>query len=376
MAKHFIYADNAATTQLSGRAFDSMIPYYRNYYANASQPYSFSRLTKRALQCSRKMIADCIGATPDEIYFTSGGSESNNWVINGAVELGVGIVASSIEHHSVLRAIEHANRRIIGVKYLPVSSSGLVEIPELIKSINNSGTLVSVMTANNEIGSIQNIRDLAKVTHELNGIFHTDAVQAIGHIPIDVKMLGVDMLSGSAHKFNGPKGVGFMYIRKGLKWPRLIYGGSQEFSYRAGTENVAGIVGMSTALEENVDKMAENSSHLKMIEQTLIDSLIQSGVRFHRNGDSNHIPGSVSISFDNIEGEMLLHRLDLMGIMVSTGSACDSKETQISHVLRAINLSPTLAKGTIRITFGKNNTIEDAKTIALSIQKIIGNSYV
>ncbi len=372
--KRFIYADNAATTSLSPKVLEAMLPYLSEQYANTSQPYSFARKARKALQEARETIASCLGAKPTEIYFTSGGSESNNWVINGAIDFEMDIVTSSIEHHSILHAVEHASRIGNHVTYLPVSSTGIVDMQKLKESIVSPGTLVSVMLANNEIGTIQHISDLAKYVHDRNGFFHTDAVQAIGHVKVDVKSLGVDMVSASAHKFNGPKGVGFLYIREGLKWPNLIYGGSQEFGLRAGTENIAGIVGMAIALKEKVDSLADNIIHLRELEDILIQTLSSNGISYHRNGDIRHIPGNISLSFKGYEGEMLLHRLDLKGIMVSTGSACDSKNNQISHVLKAIGLPEEEAVGTIRISLGHQNTPEEAINIAEAIISIVSES--
>lgn len=371
--KRFIYADNAATSPLSTKALEAMLPFLSSQYANASQPYSFARSAKKAIQAARETIASCIGANPSEIYFTSGGSESNNWVINGAIEFEMDIITSSIEHHSILRAIEHAAHLGNQVKYLPVSKTGMVTISVLTDAIETPGTLVSIMLANNEIGTIQSIAKLAQYTHECKGFFHTDAVQALGHIKVDVKSLGVDMLSGSAHKFNGPKGIGFLYIRDGLKWPSLIYGGSQESGLRAGTENVAGIVGMAVALKEKVDSLADNIIYLRELEDILLQTLSSKGVLYNRNGDIRHIPGNISLSFKGYEGEMLLHRLDLKGIMVSTGSACDSKDTQISHVLRAIGLPEDEAIGTIRVSLGYQNSPEDARSIAEAIASLVAN---
>lgn len=374
--KRFIYVDNAATSPLSNNAMEAMLPYLSSQFANASQPYSFARSAKKAIQAARETIASCIGANPSEIYFTSGGSESNNWVINGAIEFEMDIITSSIEHHSILRATEHAAHLGNQVKYLPVSKTGMVTLSALTDAIESPGTLVSVMLANNEIGTIQSVAELAKYTHECKGFFHTDAVQALGHIKVDVKSLGVDMLSASAHKFNGPKGIGFLYIRDGLKWPSLIYGGSQESGLRAGTENVAGIVGMAVALKEKVDSLADNIIYLRELEDILLQILSSKGVLYNRNGDIRHIPGNISLSFKGYEGEMLLHRLDLKGIMVSTGSACDSKDTQISHVLRAIGLPEDEAIGTIRVSLGHQNTPEEAAKIGEELVSIVSGSTV
>ena len=367
--KEYVYADNAATTRLSNKAFESMLPYLQNEYGNASQLYSFARLPKKALKEARQVIANCIGAQPSEIFFTSCGTESDNWVINGAVQQHLPIVTSSIEHHAILRPCESAKRCGCSVSLLPVTKEGIVLSSSVKEVVHSSCGLLSVMYANNEIGTIQPIKELATIAHENGWLMHTDAVQAIGHTRINVRELGVDMLSASAHKFNGPKGIGFLYIKEGVNWPTLIKGGTQENGLRAGTENVASIVGMATALEENVISICENESHLAHLEEILISNLSRSGIVFYRNGAENHIRGNVSLSFPNRSGESIMHRLDLKGICVSTGSACDSKETQISHVLKAIGLEVMLAKGTIRISLSKYNTEQDMIKI---VQVLVG----
>ena len=367
--KEYVYADNAATTRLSNKAFESMLPYLQNEYGNASQLYSFARLPKKALKEARQVIANCIGAQPSEIFFTSCGTESDNWVINGAVQQHLPIVTSSIEHHAILRPCESAKRCGCSVSLLPVTKEGIVLSSSVKEVVHSSCGLLSVMYANNEIGTIQPIRELATIAHENGWLMHTDAVQAMGHTRINVRELGVDMLSASAHKFNGPKGIGFLYIKEGINWPALIKGGTQENGLRAGTENVASIVGMATALEENVISICENESHLAHLEEILISNLSRSGIAFYRNGAENHIKGNVSLSFPNRSGESIMHRLDLKGICVSTGSACDSKETQISHVLKAIGLEEMLAKGTIRISLSKYNTEHDMMKI---VQVLVG----
>ena len=381
--KQYIYADNAATTKLDEDAFEAMKPFLLDYYGNASQPYSFSMRVRRALKEARIAIASCIGALPEEIYFTSGGSESNNWAIkNFGLKSDLRTVfTSQIEHHSVLNACKSKINEGTAAIFLPVTSDGCVTLFALQNAIDDeiSGRavascetkLVSIMLANNEIGTIQPVRELAEIAHEHGCYFHTDAVQAVGHIPVDVKKLGVDMLSASAHKFNGPKGIGFLYIRKGTSIYPLINGGQQENGMRAGTENIASIVAMATALKKSCSDMEMNTKKLLSLEQVFLDLLNSAGIDFIRNGSENHIPGNVSISFKGQSGEMLLHRLDLMGICVSTGSACDSKETQISHVLKAIGLDESYAKGTIRVSFGKYNTVEEAEIIANSIVQII-----
>lgn len=372
--KQFIYADNAATTQLDSDAFEAMKPYLLSEYGNASQPYSFSRSAKKALRESRETIAKCIGALPEEIFFTSGGTESDNWAIKGSAFSDADkrrTVTSAIEHHAILRACEDIERLGYPVTYLPVDSTGTLQTDVLSKWITDRTRLVSIMLANNEIGSVQDVAALARVAHSHGVIFHTDAVQAVGHLKIDVNALGIDMLSASAHKFNGPKGIGFLYVRKGTHISPYASGGSQEFGMRAGTENIASIVGMATALKKNCDLIQSITEHLVSLEQQLIDAIRISGIDYHRNGSQIRIPGNISLSFPGKDGEALLHRLDLMGICVSTGSACDSKNTQISHVLRAIDLEERYAKGTIRISLGKNNTTTDVEAIAGALIKIL-----
>lgn len=373
--KHYIYADNAATTKLDTEAFESMLPWLKEEYGNASQPYSFARKPKRAIAEARATIAACINALPEEIYFTSGGTESDNWAIKGAAfsdEKKGAIITSLIEHPAVLNACKRLDMLGFQIKYLTPDSMGLVEPKCLERAmLGNNVRLVSVMLANNEIGTIEPIAELAAIAHSHGALFHTDAVQAVGHIPIDVKASDVDMLSASAHKFNGPKGIGFLYIKKGIDIIPFCDGGSQEAKMRAGTENVAAIVGMATALKNNCRAIQENSDHIRSIEETLIAALQEKAIDFVRNGADNRIPGNVSLSFKGADGEGLLHRLDLMGICVSTGSACDSKNPQISHVLKAIALDEDYARGTIRISLCKYNTLSDAERIAAALCKIL-----
>lgn len=371
--KQFVYADNAATTQLDIDAFEAMKPYLLEEYGNASQPYSFARAAKKALKNSRETIARCIGAQPEEIFFTSGGTESDNWAIKGTAFLESSkntFITSTIEHHAILRPCADIEKMGYSVSYLPVDDTGTVNAETMSEYIDSDTRLVSIMTANNEIGSIQDISSLAAIAHSYGAIFHTDSVQAIGHIEIDVNLLGVDMLSASAHKFNGPKGIGFLYVRKGTPLVPYASGGGQEHHMRAGTENVASIVGMATALKKNVAAIKDTASHLTLLENRCLIGLSNSNIRFRRNGSKRHIPGNLSLSFPGYSGEALLHRLDLMGICVSTGSACDSKETQISHVLQAIGLEPDLAKGTIRLSFGRNNSENDVDIIVKSLKQI------
>lgn len=373
-----IYADNAATTPLDRDAFEAMKPYWWDDFGNPSQPYSMSRSPKAALNLARETIAKCIGADPDEIYFTSCGTESDNWVIkeigytelekNGHAE----IVTSEIEHHAVLNACAVAEKRGGVLKYVSPASDGEIREIELKNKISSRTRLVSIMMANNEIGTIQPIRELCEAAHQKGTLFHTDAVQAVGHIPINVHGLGVDFLSASAHKFNGPKGIGFLYVRRETPLSSYMSGGAQERGMRAGTENVPLIVGMSKALEKNCFSMEETQKRLLEIETSFLETLRANQVDFIRNGSpDHHVPGNVSVSFRGASGEMLLHRLDLKKIYVSTGSACDSKNTQLSHVIRAIKVPSEYAYGTIRVSFGKYNTVEEAKIIASEISKII-----
>lgn len=369
-----VYADNAATTRLDEEVFEAMKPWLLDEYGNASQPYSFSRKPKEALKNAREIIATCINAMPEEIYFTSGGTESDNWAIKGVASTNYShraTITSAFEHHAILHACEAIERLGYPVAYMWPNRSGTVA-PETLESyITDETLLVSVMYANNELGTIQPIKELCDVAHSHNALFHTDAVQAVGHVEIDVQKLGVDMLSASAHKFNGPKGIGFLYVKKGAVLQPYVDGGAQEFGMRAGTENVASIVGMATALKKNVECMKKIQEHVRALEQMFLQNLADSNSPFIRNGGDNVLPGIISLSFDGKDGEAILHRMDLMGICISTGSACDSKNTEISHVLQALRMPESLAKGTIRISLGKNNTEDDVEAIATALKKII-----
>lgn len=376
-----IYADNAATTKLDIDAFEAMKQYLCEDYGNASQPYFFAKRPRMALKHARKDIAECIGADPDEIFFTSGGSESDNWAIKRYSPFATDIrhiITSKIEHHAVLNAVEaEAKYSNAEVFYLDVDDHGCVNAADLEKILARpreavascETTLVSVMMANNEIGTIEPIKELADVARRYGASFHTDAVQAVGHIPIDVHDLGVSTLSASAHKFNGPKGVGFLYSRSSIA--NLIDGGSQEGGLRAGTENVAAIVGMAVALKKNCQSIKANEEHIRHLEEVLLGKLNASGLDFIRNG-INQLPGNISLSFANAEGEMILHRLDLKKICISTGSACDSVNTQVSHVIKAIGVPEKYAKGTIRISLGKDNTEEEVENIVDALINVLG----
>lgn len=369
-----IYADNAATTKLDKAAFEAMTPWLFEEYGNASQPYAFARKPKKALTEARAIIAECIGALPDEIYFTSGGTESDNWVIKGSAFSDPekrATITSAFEHHAILHSCAAIERLGYPVAYMWPSGEGYITPEILAKYIAESTRLISVMFVNNEIGSIQPIRELCEMAHAHGALFHTDAVQSVGHIKINVHELGIDFLSASAHKFNGPKGIGFLYIRNGVQLPPYADGGAQESAQRAGTENVASIVGMAVALKANCDLLEYHQQHILNLEQKLIAKLDETGVSYRRNGGDCRLPGLLSLSFPGKDGEAILHRMDLMGISISTGSACDSVNTEISHVLQAIQLDEEYAKGTIRISLGKNNTEAEAEKIADALIKII-----
>lgn len=379
---NYIYADNAATTKLDIDAFEAMKPFLLEEYGNPSQPYLFSKKVKTAIKNARKTIADCINAEPEHIIFTSGGTESDNWVIK---EFGFPtdvktIVTSVIEHHAILNACDYMKEAgRAEVKYLPVDNQGVVSLNDLSEALKYDGgpvascssKLVSIMLANNEVGTIQDVKGLCTISHENGASFHTDAVQAVGHIPIDVKDLNVDFLSASAHKFNGPRGIGFLYCNGKRLLTNYMSGGAQEFGRRAGTENVASIVGMAVALEKSCKRISEEGKRLHELEDILLNGLRQNNIDFIRNGSANHLPGNINLSFKGSDGEMILHRLDLMKIFISTGSACDSVNTQVSHVIKAIGVPKQYAEGTIRISLGLNNTEDDVKKIVEALKRIL-----
>ena len=374
MSKTMIYADHAATTAMSSVAYEAMLPWLQNRYGNPSTLYSLARDPRKAVAHSRKVIAAAINADPSEIFFTSGGTEADNWALKGTMfqhNRGKGVITSAIEHHAILHSCAALERMGYAVNTLRVDQMGIVQAEALQSALTDDILLVSIMLANNEIGTVEPVAQLAEIAHQGGVLFHTDAVQAIGHIPVDVRALQVDMLSASAHKFNGPKGIGFLYVRKGVHLLPLLDGGGQEHGMRAGTENVAGIVGMAIALHEHVEHLAQETEYLKALSGRLIDQLRSKGLDFRTNGSHNRIPGSLSLSFKNADGEMLLHRLDLMGTAVATGSACNSKDTVLSHVIRAIKVPQEYAHGTIRITLGMDNTTEQVDKIAQQIATIL-----
>lgn len=378
--KKIIYADHAATTKLSKKALMAMMPYLQENFRNPSTLYLSAQIPRKAIADARKVIATAIGSFSNEIFFTSGGTESDNWAIKNVLfseeKCRNKIITSCIEHHAILNSCKFMEKFGYEVVYLPVDREGIISSDILEKEMGSNVALVSIMYINNEIGTMQNIKELAEITHKYGALFHTDAVQAVGHIEIQVDELGVDMLSASAHKFNGPKGVGFLYLKNGIKINSFITGGSQEMGKRAGTENVASIVGMSEALKENVLNLKENNRYLLSLERLFIDLFRKSNIDFIVNGSINKNPGNISLSIADVDGEMLLHRLDLKGIEVATGSACDSLNNQISHVIRAIKVPEKYARGTIRISLGVDNTIEEIRIIVQELTAIINRNFV
>ena len=374
-SSEIIYADNAATTKPDAEALALMFELQKKFFANPSSAYKLSRPLKKILQDSRERIAACLNAEPHEIFFTSGGTESDNWAIKSSVLSCLrerpNIITSAVEHKAILNSCAAMENLGCSVTKLPVDKFGAVNPDDLREKILPQTKIVSVMLANNEVGTIQPVKNLAAVTHEHGKIFHTDAVQAVGHIPVDVAELGVDMLSASAHKFNGTKGVGFLYVRTGLNLAPYLDGGGQEFSKRAGTENVPVIAAMAFALEKNCRDMNVTAKKISACEKILLDRLKTGGIDFILNGGENRLPGHLSLSFKDCDGETLLHRLDLKNICVSTGSACNSQQVQKSHVLQALAVPENYIGGTIRITFGKENSRDEAKIIGESLLDIL-----
>ena len=371
-----IYADNAATTKMSKTAVNAMMPFLEECYYNPSSLYSDGQNAKDAVENARRTIARCIGADDREIVFTSGGSEADNQAILSAAAIGkkVGkthIISDSIEHHAVLHTLEKLEKEGFDVTYLPVHENGIVRVRELEAAIRDDTCLVTVMYANNEIGTIQPVREIGEICRSRGILFHTDAVQAVGHIPVNVKNDNIDMLSASAHKFHGPKGAGFLYAKQGIRLARLIEGGAQERGRRAGTENVAGIAAMAAALEESVALIEENASKLKEMRERLIDGLI-SIPHCALNGDrEQRLPSNVNFCFEGIEGEALLLMLDDKGICASSGSACTSGSLDPSHVLLAIGRVHDVAHGSLRLTLGEDITSEEVDYIICSVREVV-----
>ena len=351
------YFDNAATTQVRPEVLEAMLPYFTQNYGNPSSIYKISQENKKAVETARKQVADAIKASPELIYFTAGGSESDNWALKGIADSysskGKHIITTAIEHHAILHTCEYLETKGYEVTYLPVDEMGLISLDELKAAIRPDTILVSVMFANNEIGTIEPIAEIGAICKEKGVLFHTDAVQAVGHVPIDVDAMNIDMLSMSGHKFYGPKGIGAMYIRKGIKIPSFIHGGAQERKRRAGTENVPGIVGIGKAIELAVSEMDTEIPRLEKLRNKLIDGILTKIPYSRLNGDPvKRLPGNVNVSFEFIEGESILLLLDMQGIYASSGSACTSGSLDPSHVLLAIGLPHEKAHGSLRLTMG------------------------
>ena len=371
-----IYADNAATTPMSETAIRAMTPYLRECYGNPSSLYSLGQTAREALDSARERIARCINAEPRNIIFTSGGSESDNQALisaaaNGKAKGKTHVITTSIEHHAVLHTAKKLQKQGFDVTYLPVGENGIVDINELEKAIRPDTCLVSVMTANNEIGTVQPVAQIGALCKERGVCFHTDAVQAVGHLPVDVAAQKIDMLSASAHKFHGPKGVGFLYAARGVKLLPLIEGGAQERNLRAGTENVAGIAAMAAALEESVANMQKNAEKLTHLRDKLIRglSLIPHSAL---NGDAEkRLPSNVNFCFEGIEGESLLLLLDDKGISASSGSACTSGSLDPSHVLLAIGRPHAVAHGSLRLSLGEDATDEEIEYIISAVSEVV-----
>ena len=371
-----IYLDNAATTQVLPEVFDEMKPFFCEYYGNPSSVYSFAQKANMAVDKARRQIADLIGAQPREIYFTGGGSESDNWALKATAEAmkkkGNHIITSKIEHHAILHTCEWLEKHGYEVTYLNVDENGLVSLEELEAAIRPETILVSIMAANNEIGTIQPIKEIGAIAHAHGALFHTDAVQAFGHIPMNVNEMNIDMLSASGHKIHGPKGIGIMYLRKGIKLGSFVHGGGQERSKRAGTHNVPGIVGMGKAaeiagqgMEERNEKMVELRDYLIRRIETEVPYVKVNGDRIQR------LPNNVNVCFRFIEGESLLIMLDQKDICGSSGSACTSGSLDPSHVLLAIGLPHEIAHGSLRLTLSEANTREELDYVVDEIKKIV-----
>ena len=371
-----IYADNAATTKMSEAAVKAMVSVINESWGNPSSLYGRGQRAKEVLEEARKKVASVIGAEPREIYFTSGGSEADNQAILSAAQLGrkngkMHIISTAFEHHAVLHTLEKLKKEGFSITLLDVHENGRVVPSELEAAIRDDTCLVSVMYANNEIGTIQPIREIGEICRKKNVLFHTDAVQAVGHIPVDVVRDNVDMLSSSAHKFHGPKGVGFLYARKGIRLSNLIEGGAQERGKRAGTENVPGIAAMAEALTEANEKLQENAARLAVLRDRLIDGLRQIP-HSALNGDAVcRLPGNVNFCFEGIEGESLLLLLDDKGIQASSGSACTSGSLDPSHVLLAIGRPHDVAHGSLRLTIGEDVTEADVDYIIQSVKEVV-----
>ena len=374
--KRFIYLDNAATTKTRPEVVEAMLPYFTEYYGNPSSVYEFSNESKKAINRSRETIAEAIGAKTNEIYFTAGGTESDNWALAATAEAyqakGNHIITSKIEHHAVLHTCEYLEKRGFEVTYLDVDENGVIKLDELKKAIRPTTILISIMFANNEIGPIEPVKEIGEIAKEHGIIFHTDAVQAFGHVPINVDEYHIDMMSASGHKLNGPKGIGFLYIRTGIKTRSFMHGGAQERKRRGGTENVPGIVGFGKAVEIAVNTMEERTKRESELRDYLMNRVMAEVPYVRINGHrTSRLSNNVNFAFQFIEGESLLIMLDMDGICGSSGSACTSGSLDPSHVLLAIGLPHEIAHGSLRLTLNADNTMEEMDYVAESIKKIV-----
>lgn len=371
-----IYFDNAATTAVRGEVFQKMQPYFTEFYGNPSSVYEIAKTSKKAIDEARASVAALIGADPGEIFFTSGGTEADNWAIKGIAESykqkGNHIITTQIEHHAVLHTCEYLEKNGYQVTYLPVDEKGLVSPAELKAAIRPETILISIMFANNEIGTIEPIEEIGIIAKENGILFHTDAVQAVGHVPIDVKAMNIDALSLSGHKLHGPKGIGALYLRKGTKIGTFMHGGAQEKGKRAGTENVPGAVGLGEACRLAKEELATESKRLSALRDRAIEKITASIDHCWLNGDAQkRLPGNANISFEFIEGESILLLLDMKGIEASSGSACTSGSLDPSHVLLAIGLPHEKAHGSLRVTFGLFNTEEEVDKLIAELPPIV-----
>lgn len=371
----YVYADNAATTRVCEEALEAMKPYFSEFYGNPSSIYSFANKPREALAATRATIAKVINAEPDEIVFTSGGTESDNFALFGAAyenaKRGRHIITTQIEHHAVLHTAKRLEKEGFQVTYLPVDGEGFVAPAALEAALTDETTLVSVMAANNEIGTIEPLAALGEICRGRKILFHTDAVQAVGHIPIDVKAMNVDLLSASAHKFNGPRGIGFLYLRRGSKVRRLVEGGGQERGRRSGTENVAGAVGMAAALSAAAARMDEESARLTALRDRLLENILKIPKTAVTGSLTSRLPGLASVTVEGIEGESMVLLLDLQGIAASTGSACSTGSLDPSHVLMALGLTHETAHGSLRLSLGRYSDEADVEKISAVLPDIV-----
>ena len=372
----FVYADYAATTPLSAKALEAMNPYFHTEYGNPSSLYRFGQKAKADLEALRARAAACLGARPEEIVFTSGGTEADNWALLGAAELrgnrGRHLIVSAVEHHAVLHTAQYLEKKGFEVTCLPVDGEGRINPDDVRAALRPDTILISVMAANNEIGTLQPVAEIGAIAREAGVLFHTDAVQAVGHIPVDVEAWRVDLLSLSAHKFHGPRGVGILYMRRPLKLPPLIHGGGQERGRRSGTENVAGAAGLVAALEEAVAALPEETARLTALRDKLIRGILAAVPRSRLTGPvEDRLPGSASFVFECVEGESILLRLDNEGICASSGSACSSASLDPSHVLLAIGLPHEIAHGSLRLTLGRETTEADVDYLLEVIPRVV-----